>query len=302
MLNRTQTPSHLMPTPPLVLAEPTLPAPPTEAGLLEDGDALMLPALADELDMVDDEADATLCAIDEDGPAMAAEGPRAGRSTGTGTQLLADAFFPPRGVSFLRPYEPAQLTEVLATTELNAGAAPNYKRLSLPLSLIPRATRSPPRSTTSSHSSRKSLSPTHAAARRSSLHGPSGSSLLAPLTGQLHALKARNAALESSLRAQAEMNTADLVRATGRIRSLEGGVEEGVRALEDEVKRRTLECVGWEAEANRLAKELERVEEGRDALKKLRSDVERVEAERDVEVAYKKRSVRPCGPSQGTRN
>ena len=140
---------------------------------------------------------------------------------------------------------------------------------------------SPPRPVSTS---RKSLSPSHAS-RRQSLIKPNNprESLLAPLTGQLHALKARNASLESSLRTQAATSTSELLRATGRIRNLEEGVEEGIRKLEEECQKRKEEAEGWESEAKRLTAELDKDQEGpKRELEKLRSELQ-------VETGYKRR-------------
>lgn len=105
-------------------------------------------------------------------------------------------------------------------------------------------------SSVSSTSQRKTLSPSHASARRSLSSSLSSSSstaardgtlLALPLAKQLHELKSRNAHLSKTLAAQ----QATAAKAAERI-----------KALEDEREKERTEAEGWEAEAQRLGAEL----------------------------------------------
>lgn len=128
---------------------------------------------------------------------------------------------------------------------------------------------------------RKSLSPSSSNARAATLHAASSGTLLAvPLAAQLHTLKARNASLESSLASVNATQSNGLFKATNRIASLEKEL-----ASKDKLQ---LECEGWEAEATRLAAELEgqqeRIEEA------VRAECERAQAaERALELEKSKK-------------
>ncbi|KAK4704121.1 hypothetical protein P7C70_g2092, partial [Phenoliferia sp. Uapishka_3] len=276
MFSRNLLPTYLLPTP--AVGEPSLQpvqstsTPPSESVPVDVDDATQDTTMVADAEEDDEEVGTqSLDVIQEDEVAQTA--PR----TKASTSVLADAFFPSRATMSNDP-------------------APNHKRLSLPASLIPRAsTRSPARSANSSSSNlaRKSLSPSHTLSRSTSLHSSTkrnpSESLFAPLTSQLHALKTRNASLEAMLKAQSSSGTSDLFRATERIRSLEGGLEDGVRKLEEEVQRKTLESEGWEAEAVRLGKELESVEGGKEEFGRLKEELERTKAELETETSYRKR-------------
>ncbi|KAK4050127.1 hypothetical protein OIV83_003698 [Microbotryomycetes sp. JL201] len=136
------------------------------------------------------------------------------------------------------------------------------KRLSLPVasslstldvkrsSLIPQPTKQSDQTTMTT---RKSLSPTHARQRRdSTTQDHHGTLLDMSLVAQMHALKARNAALEKSLSTAAQSQSTELFKATSRIQTLEQQLTRF-----DKVQ---LESEGWEAEATRLTTELDQVQ------------------------------------------
>lgn len=154
------------------------------------------------------------------------------------TSTIGRALFPPCECSATTSDSVTNFDASIAAANLSL----NNKRLSLPSGPVKKASAIP-------KLRRKSLSPTSAATRSATVHAASGSLLALPLAAQLHSLKARNASLESSLAAVNSNQSTGLFKATQRIASLE-------KELADKASLK-LECEGWEAEASRLAAELE---------------------------------------------
>lgn len=197
----------------------------------------------------------------------------------------------------------------LATT-LNG--SPRSKRLSLPGSTssnLPPVHLNPLSASTSSipiasaraalpnhtlkHPTKKTLSPSHAQRRSVSSHPTSSSSsssqssaptsvqdgtlLALPLAKQLQSLKERNASLAQST----SNSNAKLVKATERIRQLE---ESLVKAEES----RGIDAEGWEAEASRLAHELQALQQSNEV--EMDSRVSALERSLELEQARKRRA------------
>jgi len=88
----------------------------------------------------------------------------------------------------------------------------------------------------------------------------STSHLDGPLLAQLHALKSRHVALESSHHQLKSSQSSDLFRATARIASLEAELAKAAVANPAQDGALQQEAEGWEAEAKQLEKQLARAE------------------------------------------
>ncbi|GAA6059822.1 hypothetical protein JCM10212_003734 [Sporobolomyces blumeae] len=200
------------------------------------------------------------------------------------------SFAPPTSSSTMTTSRGSPRSKRLSLPLTSTSAPTSLNPLSQSTSAVPAAIRrpSPTMSSTLRDSTKKTLSPTNNHLRSTSLsvvHSSSSSSantsstrstsvsslplykharplshlsststgtlLSAPLSTQLKLQKDRNATLAH----KASAGTAQLARATERIRQLED-------ALQRERDEKRVDAEGWEAEANRLAKELEAVQRG----------------------------------------
>lgn len=106
-----------------------------------------------------------------------------------------------------------------------------------------------------------------------------------PMANQLHDLKARIASLEKQLSASNNNQTTGMLKARTRIENLEATVAEKEAAT----GKFQLECEGWEAEATRLAAELEAHQAGLAAASADQQMIQQLEAKVDNERAKKLR-------------